>query len=67
MRLANLSESDLVSQIVPQVPELNERFLDHVSVSLVRNLFEQELPLVAQLLHVYLLLVHFNLELLLER
>lgn len=66
LRHANLSDSNLVSQIFPQVPELRQRFLDHVSVCLIRNLFKQELPLVAQLLHVYLLLVDFNLELLQE-
>lgn len=60
----NLSESNLVSQVVPQVSELCERFLYHVSVCLVSDLLEQQLPLVAQLLHIDLLLVHFHLVLL---
>lgn len=60
-----LSVSDLVPQVVPEVSELRDGLLDHVSVSLVRDLLEQQLPLVAQLLHVYLLLVHLHLVLLL--
>lgn len=62
-----LSVNDLVPQVVPEVSELRDGLLDHVSVSLVRDLLEQQLPLVAQLLHVYLLLVHLHLVLLLIR
>lgn len=60
-----LSLGDFVPQVVPQVAQLGQRLLDHVSVRLVRHFLQQQLPLVAELLHVDLLLVHLHLVLLL--
>ena len=61
-----LSVGDFIPQVVPEVPELGQRLLDHVPVRLVRHLLQQQLPLVAQLLHVDLLLVNLHLVLLLR-
>lgn len=65
MGLSHLSLGDLIPQVFPEVSELNQRLLDHVPVRLVRHLLQQQLPLVAQLLHVNLLLVDLHLVLLL--
>ena len=46
--------------------QFSQRLLDHISVCLVRHLLEQQLPLVAELLHVDLLLINVHLILLVE-
>ena len=66
LKAYHLSVRDLVSQVLPEMSELGEWFLDHVSVRLVADFLQQQLPLVAQLLHVNLLLVHLHLVLLLR-
>ena len=66
LKAYHLSVRDLVSQVLPEMSELGEWLLDHVSVRLVADFLQQQLPLVAQLLHVNLLLVHLHLVLLLR-
>lgn len=61
-----LSFCDLVPQVIPQVPQFGEGLLDHVLVRVVGHFLQQQLPLVAELFHVDLLLVHLHLELLLK-
>ena len=60
-----LSVGDFIPQVVPEMSELGQRLLDHVPVRLIWHLLQQQLPLVAELLHVNLLLVNFHLVLLL--
>lgn len=60
-RSSYLSLGDLVPQVLPEVSELCERLLDHVPVRLVGHFLQQQLPLVAELLHVNLLLVDVHL------
>ena len=57
---------DFLPQVFPEVTELGQRLLDHVPVRLVGHLLQQQLSLVAQLLHVNLLLVNLHLVLLLR-
>lgn len=65
--LPYLSERDLIAQVVPQVAQFSQRLLDHVFVCLVGHFLEQQLPLVAKLLHVDLLLIHLHFVLLEEQ
>lgn len=56
---------DFVSQIIPEMSELGQGLLDHVSVCLIGYLLQQEFTLMAELLHINLLLINLNLVLLL--
>lgn len=61
-----LSVVDFVSQVIPEVSELGQWLLDHVSICLIGHLLQQELTLMAELLHINLLLINLNLVVLLR-